>query len=90
MLRVLFLHIFLLFYHKNKLTRYQEKATSSFIQAVACKRSSTDDEKPTQNHSGHTNEHENAPEAPVDCTAGLLTNYTEPLYHLEQIQTKYD
>lgn len=47
-------------------TRCQEKATPCFIQAMACKRSSTDDEEPSKSHSCHTNEHKNAPEASVD------------------------
>lgn len=64
-----------------KLTRYEEEATSSFIQAVACKWSSTDDEKPTENHSCHTNEHKDAPESSVDCIAEMLTNCAEPLHH---------
>lgn len=47
------------------LTSYQKEATSCFIQAVAGKRSSADDDEAANHHSCYSNEHKDAPETSV-------------------------
>lgn len=55
----------LVFAPKLLLTSYQKEATPCFIQAVAGKRSSADDDESANHHSCYSNEHKDAPETSV-------------------------
>lgn len=59
----------------KSLTWCQEEAASGFVQAVAGKRCSADDDEAAEHHGHHADQHEDAPEAPVNCTweAGSAT-----------------
>lgn len=53
----------------ESLTWCQEEAASGFVHAVAGKRCRADDDEPAQHHGHHADQHEDAPEAPVNCRA---------------------
>lgn len=68
----------------KSLTWRQEEAASGFVQAVAGERCGADDDEAAKHHGHDTDQHEDAPEAPVNCTSEAESATRDPLGTAEE------